>query len=224
MKKHIQTISVLLCVLFTAVFFSACGSSKKSNGSDNPTSTSAVSSDSSNIASGITDSTSDGTDGVDITSSTGTISAETPSSGAGGEQESTVSQPADSTAPTVFLSAEKNGSTVTVTANIKNNPGIIAFQFGITYNKEAVTPKSLQNGLISVTSNLQQGKDCNGSVTAVYIDTVGFSNNGTLFSVTFDIADSSKTAEFGIKSEANSFLDQSGNNYIAFQTYGTTAD
>ena len=230
MKKYIKFSSVLLCVLLSLVLFSACKGEKKDSVSKLSESVSVngdtLSSESVTTASdGSTSAGAPSSGASDVTVSFGATSTGTPSQGTGGSSSgdgSSPSQPAESTVPTVCLSATRNGDTVTVTANIGNNPGITAFQFGVTYNRNAVTPESIQNGLVSVTSNLQQGKDCGGTVTAVYVGTDSFSNDGALFSVTFNIKNSAETLEFGIKAEKNSFLDKSGSDFCVFETDGTT--
>ena len=230
MKKYIKFSSVLLCVLLSLVLFSACKGEKKDSVSKLSESVlvngDTLSSESVTTASdGSTSAGAPSSGASDVTASFGATSTGTPSQGTGGSSSSdgsSPSQPAESTAPTVYLSATRNGDTVTVTANIGNNPGITAFQFGVTYNSNAVTPESIQNGLVSVTSNLQQGKDCGGTVTAVYVGTDSFSNNGALFSVTFNVKNSAEMLEFGIKAEKNSFLDKSGSDFCVFETDGTT--
>ncbi|MBQ3551284.1 MAG: hypothetical protein IJA41_09950 [Clostridia bacterium] len=135
---------------------------------------------------------------------------------------SNTSTPEPDNSPTVFLTATKNGDTVTVKAAVKNNSGLAGFSFKITYDKAAVTPDKLQKGLVSVVSNLQQSTDCGGEVTAVYSDALGFKDNGDLFSVTFKVKDSKATeTTFGIKAESNSFVDQNVQ-YTTFKTQGTT--
>lgn len=223
MKKSLKILSLLLCILLIFTVTAACGN-KKGSVSGNSSVTSTGNNNSSTTESSKTSGSSDTiTSSTEGTSSDTTVSGETSGTAVSGNpSDSTASRPADDTAPTVYLEAEKSGDTVTVTAKIQNNPGLVGFQFSVTYNEEAVTPKAVKDGITPIRSNLQQSTDCKGAVTAVYTDAVGFNGNGVLFTVTFDVKDASKTAEFTVKTAHNSFLDQNADKFITFECKGTS--
>ncbi len=113
----------------------------------------------------------------------------------------------ESTAPTVYLTAEKDGDKVTVKMNVKNNPGIAAFIVTITYNEDKVEPSAINNGLTTVESNLKQpNATLHGFVTAVYGNLTGFSEDGELFNIVFNIENPDGDAEFTIDADEDDFV------------------
>ena len=124
--------------------------------------------------------------------------------------------------PTVFLDAKKEGETVTVTASVKNNVGLAGFGIKIAYEQSKVAPVEINKGIVTVVSNLQQSAQCNGEVTAIYSDALGFEGDGILFTVTFKVTDQKATeTTFKILAENNSFVDCNAK-YTTFKTAGTT--
>ncbi len=121
----------------------------------------------------------------------------------------------DANAPTIFLTTEKNNNnTITLNVNIKNNPCIAAYTMRINYDQQQVTPKTITKGLTSVTSNLQQpNTPLQGFVTAVYVETAGMSEDGVLFSITFDMNSPNITTEFTIGTSSFTKPDYSSVNF-----------
>jgi hypothetical protein len=117
---------------------------------------------------------------------------------------------ADPNAPTVYLETEQSGNTVTVKFMVKNNPGVAAYTVNVTFDKQKVTPKTITAGISSpVVSNLQQPNvTLSGSaVSAVYANTKGFSNDGEMFNITFEIKEgASGEAKFEIVADEQDFV------------------
>lgn len=123
--------------------------------------------------------------------------------------------------PTISMVSEKSGKRITLKIKAANNPGVATFKLLIGYDKTAVSPVSITNGAVSVTSNLQQSTNLNGKVTALYVDAVGTSKNGTLFSVAFDVKDNaSGDISFTLTSDGD-FLNKDFGK-IDFSLLGTT--
>ena len=92
----------------------------------------------------------------------------------------------------------RSGSTVTLQVCVKNNSGISGFDFDIKYDKADVTPVSISNGIISVTSKLQQTTNLNGAIPVAYGDASGTTSNGVLFTITFNVTGSASATDFEI--------------------------
>lgn len=214
MKTICKSLSALL---LCAVLLAGCGKSLDSSttsDTDAPLNTSSVSSDTSDPDTS-TDSTNSSTDNTssNITGNESNSGDETDEEGDGSESD--VNQPdgseetIDPNAPTVYLTAERSGSTVTVHLNVKNNPGVAAYTIKINYDKQKVTPKTITGVLTSpIVSNLQQpNATLSGSVTAVYANTKGTSDDGEMFGITFDINDKAEgIAKFEIIADENDFV------------------
>ncbi len=110
--------------------------------------------------------------------------------------------------PQLNLSAEQVGDTVEVSVSVENNPGLTAFNFSITYDSALLTPASISNVMaLEVTSNMQEsGFVNNGSVSATYVDSTGFTGDGDIFKFVFNIAGTGE-ATFNIVTSNGSFVD-----------------
>lgn len=222
--KSLRIICLMLCVAILCAFAVACGDDNSTDNGKKPDESSLVtgSSDKSNSDTASTDAESSNiqstvssdadSSGSDASSRTDNSSGNTNTSS---EQNSTASSPNESTALTVYVEAKQEGNTVTAEVKIRNNPGLTAFNFNLLYNKEALSPTKVTKGLVSVTSNLQQSQNLSGKVTLLYVDAEGFSDNGTLLTVTFEVKDSSKPLDnLRIDAEQNSFLKLDGKTYV----------
>lgn len=117
---------------------------------------------------------------------------------------------ADPNAPTVYLETEQSGNTVTVKFMVKNNPGVAVYAVNVTFDKQKVTPKTITAGISSpiVSNLLQPNVTLSGSaVSAVYANTKGFSNDGEMFNITFEIKEgASGEAKFEIVADEQDFV------------------
>lgn len=211
-----------VCLLACMIGLCACKDKNKTVSTSSPSASSAVSTlptDDNGSESG-----SSTTGGSGDTSSVGAVSKadKTDSESNTSRDEKSEVSSTESSDPSVALSAVKSGQTVTVTASIKHNPGLSAYSLKLRYDDTAVTPIAFKSGITSVTSNFHQSADCNGTITAVYVDAVGFSDDGVLFSVEFRSVDGKNTADFELLAENNSFLDKSGNEFLTVKTSGAS--
>ncbi len=221
MKNFAKPLAAV-CLLACLLGLCACKSEDKPVSASNPSASSVGSSlpTADNTSENGT-SSADGSGGTSSVGATSKTDKTYSASNALGGGKSDVSS-TESSDPIIALSAERNGQTVTVTVNIKRNPGLSAYSLKLKYDDTVVTPVALKNGMTSVTSNLHQSADCKGTVTAVYVDAVGFSDDGVLFSVEFRLADGKNTADFELLAENNSFLDKSGSRFLTFKVSGAS--
>ena len=221
--KSLKLICLILCVAILCAFATACGDDNSTDSGKKP--------DESSLVTGSSDKNNSDTASTDAESSNiqGTVSSDTDSSGSdassqtdnssgntntSSEQNSTASTPNESTALTVYVEYTRDGDNVTAEVKVKNNPGLTAFNFSLLYNKEALNPTKVTKGLVSVTSNLQQSQNLSGKVTLLYIDAEGFSDNGTLVTVSFDLKDAGKPFDLLLNTTQNSFLMLDGKTYV----------
>ncbi|MCL2838852.1 MAG: S-layer homology domain-containing protein [Oscillospiraceae bacterium] len=83
------------------------------------------------------------------------------------------------------------GETVEVSVAITNNPGVAAFSFVLNFDRELVTPVSFEQNIRGMLiSNLQfvDGEDLE-FVTAIWASVTNFTEDVTLFTVTFKISE-----------------------------------
>ncbi len=223
--KSLKVLCLILCVALLCAFAVACSDDNSATGSDKkPTDSSVVSpssdkADSDTVSTDTPSTDTQSTASADGSSSSGNSNVQSGSSDIADtskEQDSTISTPStDSNVLTVYVESKQDGNTVTADIKIKNNPGLTAFCFELLYNKEELTPKKLTKVLVSVTSNLQQNQKLSGVVTLLYVDANGFSENGTLATVTFDVKDASKPLnDLRINATENSFLKLDGKTYV----------
>ena len=220
MNRLYKTIAIILMV--TLLVFCTIGCSDKND---------TAAGDSSSVSTTSSTNSASQTQSNNATSSTtnseinGSESAQTSSADKTNSQNSasdTQSEPVTDTTPIMYLDAVKSGDSITVTALVNNNTGLAGFGIKIAYEKNKVTPVEIKKGLTTVVSNLQQSTNCNGEVTAIYSDALGFKDNGVLFTVTFKVSDaSSGEATFKIVAESNSFVDQNAQ-YTTFKTSNAT--
>lgn len=84
-----------------------------------------------------------------------------------------------------YISPDK----IKVDVSINDNPGISAFKLKLNYDKDILTPLSLENGNMlkgDITTNISSSLN-NDYVTAVWSDAGNNTNNGILYSVIFEI-------------------------------------
>lgn len=222
--KSLKIIALILCVTILCAFVAACDDDNSTDSGKSPDGSSVTASSSgkgdSDIENTGTESiNTESTSSADGSSSSGNEGSQVGNSSSNtdtsGEQDSTVSTPDESTALTVYVETKQEGNTVTAEVKIKNNPGLTAFNLGLFYNHETLSPNKVTKGLVSVTSNLQQSQNLSGKITLLYVDAEGFSDNGTLVTVTFDVKDSSKLLDdLRIGAEQNSFLSLDSKTYV----------
>lgn len=198
MRFVFKAVSLLICVVLTLTMSVGCGKKESSSTGGSP----------SQNTSSVTDSNTD-TDDVN----SGGMTENTTSDGAnqGDENQNvnseinfgdkdTESKPndreevVDETAPLIYLDAVLDGDIVTLNVCAKNNPGFASFRFKVNYDKKVLTAQKVKKGVISVTSNLQQTTDIPEYVTAVYVNTNDVKDNGTLFTISFEVADKNATS------------------------------
>ncbi len=208
MKFICKTLAVLL--LITALVGCNANKTDSSNEGSAPESSSATSS----IDSPSTSSSDSSSDLVESdTENTLDTSKDTPTDSSNpneGDGNNDPSEEVDPNAPTVYLQAEKSGNTITVKFMVKNNPGVAAYTVNVAFDKQKVTPKTIPAGISSpVVSNLQQPNAnlSDSSVSAVYANTKGFSNDGEMFNITFEIKEgASGEAKFEIIADEQDFV------------------
>lgn len=209
-----RTAAALFCIILCGTCICACKGGNTESGIDSISSTTAsLSSDSGTLSSDSSLPTveiSGGETGTDGTVSTA------PSSGAADTQK-----PSENTAPQIYLASSVSGNKVSVTANIRNNPGLSAYSVKLKYDEKSIKPLNIVKGITSVTSNLQQSTDCGGNVTAVYVDAVGFRDDGVLFTVEFELSNNTTATEISLIKDASSFLSQNGTDFIDLDVSGT---
>ena len=214
--KSLKLISLILCIVLLCCFATACGENNSADSSTKPADSTVetVTSSESESETASNDTQSSDVESGDTHSTSSTDNSSSNTTDTSSEQTSTEATPEDSTALTVYVESKQDGNTVTTEIKIKNNPGLTAFNFGLQYNTNALKPNKLTKGLVSVTSNLQQNQNLSGKVTFLYVDAEGFSDNGTLATVTFDVKDSGKPFDLLINTTQNSFLKLDGKTYV----------
>lgn len=238
MKNFVKFCCIILCLVLLSVMTVGCGNNENCGSSTNNSSTvpgsdSTTASGNSSTVSGpennsSTNSTTNSSNQSSVANSSlnesgGSNSNLTSNTVSSGGESGTVNPNQNS--PKIWLSAKATDKVVTVTANIKNNPGLTAFKFFVSYDESAVKPKILnQSDLkLDVISNLDQTTDLKGNISAVYISASGFKDNGELFSITFDLLETSKThADFMIKHDNEAFLKLDAQTYADLLIEGIT--
>ena len=243
MKTFTKIFCILLCLCLITATAVGCGKKDSSTGGSTVQSTSSVTgggSSADNTSSTPDTSTPTETgNGSDSASSTPT---DTSSTASGSTQSNTASSntssdtmsesgttppPQTNTDPFISLESKQNGDTVTVTASIKNNPGLVAFKFQVVFDKLKLTPDNMaQSDLkLGITSNIKQGAAAKGEVSVLYIGTAGFKTDGQLFTLTFKVnKNANGTADFKIKSDNGSFLSTDATTYLDIKTFGTSVE
>ncbi|MBO5745496.1 MAG: hypothetical protein J6S13_00210 [Clostridia bacterium] len=239
MKTFAKIFCILLCLCLITATAVGCGKKDSSTGGSNVQNTSSVTSDGTtadNTSSTPNASTPTESGTASNGSTDGTTSSNTPSDGT----QSTVTSSDDTTSESgttpppqtnndlsVLLESKQNGDTVTVTASVKNNPGLVAFKFQVTFDNAKLTPDNMaQSDLkLGITSNVKQGAAAKGEVSVLYIGTAGFKTNGQLFTLTFKVnKNANGTADFRIKSDNSSFLSTDAATYLNVKTFGTSVE
>ncbi len=215
-----RVLTIILSLLVCFVLLAGCGEGDSAT-SDNSTEPTGSMSSEDNTSS-INSENSESSDNSTVSS--GEISDTQSDPNENGENTDPTPDPEpDPNAPTVYLTATRDGNTVTVSFNVKNNPGLAAYTIKIGYNTAKLIPKAINATLSTpVTSNLQQpGAAPKGKITAVYANLTGVSKDGELFNITFDVAENAiGSAEFEIIADENDFV-APDYAYIQFQKQNT---
>ena len=234
-KRKLLTKIAAALICFTVILFTA-GCGKKENGITNGSKTSDTGSSVTSADESINTESNPGDSGQNNNSSSGNTESQTSAEDENGNTGNTgntgsddtpdnnteTKDPVDPNAPMIYLDAKKTGDRITVSVISKNNPGIASFTIKINYNKQVLAAEKIQKGIISVTSNLQSTTNIPGYVTAVYVDAKGTNENGTLFSVSFKIADQdAESTDFSISSNSKSFIN-SDMKYVDFAVQGVS--
>lgn len=226
MKKRVLAVAVVLCLV--SLLFSGCKKVKPDNGSagDSNTAVSSSPSNSSQASDGSVPSDNSENDGTSIEAGTEVGKNETSSSDmlstpvTSTEPSSLAAPDPSDSSPMICLEAEKDSGKIVLKVSVRNNPGVASFSFRVNYDKNAVSPEKIENGLVSVTSNLQQTTELAGYVTAVYVNINGTNSDGTLFTVIFNARDGADSAAFSVASDKNSFVN-ADIKPVEFKTFGT---
>lgn len=96
----------------------------------------------------------------------------------------------------------KAGKEVSVDINLVNNPGISAINLYYTYNTSYLTLKNVENKVSKFTMT--------NDVTTVWDATSNYTEDGTLATLTFEVAENTPSGEYAI---AINFLDASNDNF-----------
>ena len=238
MKNFSKILALILCFAVALTLLVGCtkdngkadntesigsNASVTSNTGDNSNTSSTVSATSSSrleLPDDILDDTSSDNTSSNVSTDSG---SSTPTTSESGTTPPSENEPE----PTITLNAAQNGDIVTVTASIKNNTGLVAFKFIVNFDKDKLTPDSLEQSALKlgITSNLKNGADKSGKASALYVHTAGFSDNGDLFTFKFKVKDSAKgKTDFTITSDDVSFLSLDAKTYLKYKTYGTSLE
>lgn len=105
---------------------------------------------------------------------------------------------------TVGTVSGRAGEKVTVPITISENPGIAGFNLVINYDKNLLTPVSIEKGSAltagTLTSNIQQGGDMASydAVTAYWVNPENVTADGEILKVTFEIAENAEEGEIPV--------------------------
>ena len=99
---------------------------------------------------------------------------------------------------TVSSTTSRAGEYVDITVAVSENPGIASFAISVEFDSNILTPISVTPNtsiVPSITSNVDSGSASLTEVTAFYSDTIGFTANGTLYTIRFKVSENIEECE-----------------------------
>ena len=111
----------------------------------------------------------------------------------------------------ILAQSTREGSTLTVTIEIFNNPGLAAARLQLHYNEKTLTPKSVQVGDVWPKSDFTGGLNISGNPITFFVESkskqnIHNYNNGTFVTIEFDIIDANGSYNIGLSHSKADFV------------------
>lgn len=121
----------------------------------------------------------------------------------------------DTGAFAIVLGTDRNDDTktLTLTANLLNNPGILIARMTVEYNSEVLRPVSFNNGNVWADADLSYGVNLTKNPFSIYTEKYSTEvnvNSGIYYTVTFEILDPDGDYGFGFTAREKDFVNWDG--------------